>query len=338
MKKNYLLLLLVLALMIAGCSTDNRNLMVEGKVNVITSFYPLYDFTVKIGGDYVNAINLVPAGVEPHDWTPKARDMVNITKSDVFIYNGADFEGWVQDFLDTLDAADGPVVIAASAGVKLIDSAEHEHGDGHDEHDEHADEHDHGHAEEDDEHADEHEHADDHEHGDFDPHVWLSPKQAMLMAAAIRDALVEADPAHADAYHSNYDDLSSRLAELDAELTRIATNSTKKEFVVSHESFGYLARDYGLVQVAVMGLSPDAEPTVRRMQEIKQFVEEHDIQYILFEELVSSKLAETLANSLNIKTMVLNPLEGLTEEQQRAGEDYISIMKSNLTTLEKALK
>src|SRR5690554_4783093 len=95
--KKAIIILFITALTV-GCSGTN-DFTIEGKVNVVTTFYPLYDFTKKIGGEHVNVINLVPVGVEPHDWAPKPKDMVNITKADVFIYNGAGLEGWVDDFL-----------------------------------------------------------------------------------------------------------------------------------------------------------------------------------------------------------------------------------------------
>jgi zinc transport system substrate-binding protein len=330
---------LIIALVSAGCSNTNDTITVEGKVNIVTSFYPLYDFAAKIGGEYINVVNLVPTGVEPHDWTPRAQDIVNIRNADLFIYNGADFEGWVDDVLDNIGKNSNAVIVEAAHGVSLIETS-HDEDHGEDAHleddyagDDHAEENhsEAGHIEDD--HA---EH--DHEHGNFDPHIWLSPKQAKIMAANIKDALIQVDSSNEQSYSANYDHLITQLEELDMELTRIVQQSAKKEIVVSHESFGYIARDYGLTQVGVMGLSPDAEPTVKRMQEIKEFAEKHQVNYILFEELVSSKLAETLANTLKIETMVLSPLEGLTEEQRQAGEDYLSLMQTNLTTLEKVLQ
>jgi len=309
--KNFAQLIVLLVMtssIISGCGTSNFS--VEGKVNVVTSFYPLYDFSQKIGGEFVHVINLVPTGVEPHDWTPKVKDMKNISNADVFVYNGADFEGWVDNFLDGLNKDHSFIVVEASKGANLINTN--------------------------DEADNEHEH--EHEHGNFDPHIWLSPKQAKVMAENIKDAFVSIDPSHAEAYTINYQRLIDSLNELDEKLDKIVEAAPKKEIVVSHEAFGYIARDYGIRQVAVMGLSPEAEPTVQKMREIKIFAEEHQIKYILFEELVSSKLAETLANSLGIDTLVLNPLEGLTEKQQKAGEDYFSLMESNLTTIEKALQ
>ena len=322
---NYIRLLLVallIAVLASGCAYSNDEVLVKGKVNVVTSFYPLYDFAQKIGGEFVHVVNLVPAGVEPHDWTPKAKDMKNIVDADSFIYNGADFEGWVHDFLDSIDPSEGPLITEASKGADFIVIGEAEEGAEHED-------------EVEGDHADE---GDDHGHGSVDPHIWLSPLQAKVMAQNVRDALIQVDAANQSAYESNYAALEERLDALDTKLKTIVANSPRKEIVVSHEAFGYIARDYGITQVGVMGLSPEAEPTPQRMKEIRDFAEKHDIRFILFEELVSSKLAETLAESLGIKTLVLNPLEGLTEAQQNAGDDYFTLMENNLTTIEKALQ
>jgi zinc transport system substrate-binding protein len=309
----------------AGCGNTN-DFTVEGKVNVVTSFYPLYDFAKKIGGEHVNVVNLVPAGVESHDWSPKPKDMSNIAKADVFIYNGAGFEGWIDDFLDSLKKDSKLLVVEATHNVELIETGEH-HEEEHEEE---------GHKEE---HPDEHGHEEDeHGHGDFDPHAWLSPLQAKAMAATIKEHLIEADPEHTEDYEVNYNQLADRLQQLHEHLIQIVAEAVKKEIVVSHEAFGYIARDYNITQVGVMGLSPDSEPTVQRMKEITEFAKEHIIKYILFEELVSPRLAETLANTLNIGTLVLNPLEGLTKEQADADEDYFSIMDKNLTSIKKALQ
>ena len=309
-KKAIIVLLLIIGLV--GCSSADP-VIIEGKVNVLTSFYPLYDFTKKIGGEHVNVVNLVPAGVEPHDWSPKPRDMSNITKADIFIYNGGGFEGWVDDFIGSLDKDSSVLVVEAIHDIDLIHTNEQNKGK-------------------------EHEEKDHHDHGDVDPHAWTSPLQAMVMAKTIQEHLIEADPTHQADYEANYNVLEERLLALHHQLTDIVSRSPRKEIVVSHEAFGYIARDYAITQVGVMGLSPEAEPTVKRMSEIKKFAEEHQIRYILFEELVSPKLAQTLAQSLQIETLVLNPIEGLTEDQVKANEDYFTMMATNLTTIEKALQ
>jgi zinc transport system substrate-binding protein len=310
---------------LAGCgSSSSEKTMVDGKINVVTSFYPLYDFTRKIGGDHVNAINLVPAGVEPHDWSPKSKDMSNMTNAQLFVYQGAGFEGWVHDFLDSLKSDSSVKVVEASKGANLIKASSE---DGHD----------HGHA------------VDGHsepassssskgEEALYDPHLWLSPTNAKIMAQNIKESLIEVDPAHKAEYEQNYEKLAAQLTDLDARFKQELSKTTKKEIAVSHQAFGYLCHDYGLTQMPIMGMSPDSEPTAKDLQQIQAFIKEHNVKYIFFEELVSDKLAKTLAKDAKVDTMVLNPLEGLTEAQLNAGEDYLSVMDSNLKNLLKALQ
>lgn len=293
-------LLAVMAMLIVGCGSSSKATLVEGKVNVVTSFYPLYEFTKEIGGEYVNAINLVPAGVEPHDWSPKSRDIKNMTQAQVFVYQGAGFEGWVKDFLGSLSADSTLKVVEASQGANLIKTAENKE--------------------------------------EFDPHAWLSPLNAVKMANNIKDALISADPAHKEAYERNYASYAAKLNDLDARYKKELGQTSKKEIAVSHQAFAYLCRDYGLTQLAIMGLSPDAEPTAQDLKKMNEYIKEHQLKYIFFEELVSDKLAKTLANDAKVDTMVLNPLEGLTEEQAKAGETYISVMDKNLKNLVIALQ
>jgi zinc transport system substrate-binding protein len=341
------LVVLMAAIVLSGCGSTSEVELQEGKVNVVTTFYPLYDFASQIGGEHVNVINLVPAGVDSHEWSPKSQDMKNMTQAQLFIYNGAGFEGWVDDFFSSLKDENALHLVEASHGIALIENGadadhEEEHADEHEAEEAHADEHADEHEAEE-AHADEHEeeaHAegDGHDHGNVDPHVWLSPLQAKVLATNVRDGLIEVDPAHQADYEQNFKTLMQQLDQLHQKYVEMTSASERREFVVSHQAFGYLARDYDLTQVPVMGLSPDSEPTAQDMKEISQFVREHQIQYILFEELVSPKIAETLAQDLNIETLVFNPVEGLTKEQIKAGETYVSMMERNLTSLEKALQ
>jgi zinc transport system substrate-binding protein len=338
---------------LAGCGASSK--IDDSKVNVYTTFFPLYDFARQIGGDHVNVVNLIPTGVEAHDWAPKSRELSDIRKAQVFVYNGAGFEGWVEDFLHSLENAKSPIVVEATKGLTLIEATHDEaaHADEH-AHEEaaHADEHAHEeaahadeHAHEEAAHADEHAHekaapADEHAHahGKFDPHTWLSPLQAKKMAENIYNALVQADPDHKAEFTKNFADLSAKLEELHQFYKDSLANTKRKEIVVSHEAYAYLCRDYGLTQMPIMGISADAEPTAQDMKEISAFVKEHDVKYILFEELVSDKVAQTLATDLKIETLVFSPVEGLTKEQEKAGETYISLMEKNLTNLVKALQ
>lgn len=307
------LMTLLIVMLAAGCGPQSQGKIVEGKVNVVTTFYPIYEFAKAIGGDDANVINLLPAGVEPHDWTPRSQDIVNTSKAQLFFYNGAGLEGWVPQFLKGLNRSSKVKAYEVSQGIKLIEA------DGEDEHEHHEGE------------------GLRHQHH-VDPHTWVSPKSAMIMAENMKNSYIEVDPAHKDAYNERYLNLKKRLEELDREFTGKLDKMPRKEIVVSHEAFGYLARDYGLTQHAIMGLSPDAEPRSRDLLELSKLVKEKGIHYIFFEELVSDRLAKTLASETGAEVLVLNPVEGLTEDQLKHGDDYFSLMRNNLTNLILALQ
>lgn len=306
-----LLLTAATALLLAGCGKGGDNTQAaDGKLSVVTTFYPLYFMAMEIGGDDAKVTNLIPAGVEPHDWTPKSRDLQEASKAQLFIYNGAGLEGWVDDFLHGVGSGGSLRTVEASDGIQLIrGNPEKEAGD-----------------------------AGGSNPKDVDPHTWVSPKSALKMAANIHDAFVSADPARKADYDRNYEALNGKLQELDKQFTDGLANLPKRDIVVSHQAFGYLCRDYGLNQVAIMGLSPDAEPRAQDLLNIAKFVKQNGIKTIFFEELVSDQLAKTLAEEANVGTDVLNPLEGLTPKEEKAGDDYFSIMERNLQNLEKALQ
>lgn len=298
--------------LLTGCGTQPADTAAgDGRLRVLTSFYPMYDFACKIGGDCIDVINMVPSGTEPHDWEPSTNDLKNLEKADVFIYNGADMEPWADDLL--VSRSDTLRVVEASENVELrTTDGEHEHA---------------------------HEHEDaDHHHGDFDPHVWLDPENAKIEMEAIRDALCAADPENSTVFQSNYEKYAAELDALDVEFREKLASLPNRTIVVAHEAFGYLCDAYGLTQVGIEGLSPDSEPDPGRMAEVIDFVREHSISTIFFEELVSPKVAEAIASETGAQAKMLSPLEGLSDEQAAAGADYFSVMHDNLAALMEALK
>lgn len=174
--------------------------------------------------------------------------------------------------------------------------------------------------------------------GESDPHVWLSPRLAKDEAVKIAAAMVMIDPVNKDYYQQNLANLSQELEALDAEYRQGLANCQLKDFVTSHEAFGYLAKEYGLEQIAITGVSPDSEPSVQKLTEITQLVKSKGVEIIFFESLVNPKLSETVAAEVGAKTMVLNPIEGITSEEQKSGKNYFNLMRTNLTNLRIALK
>lgn len=320
MKKRGILVLAAVAALNMHAFAAEEATDVGEKLKVMASFYPMYDFAEKIGGDYVEVTNMVPAGTEPHDWEPTATDIKNLEEADVFIYNGAGMEHWVEDVLASLENKDLKAV-EASKGLELLAGGEEAEATSEDQ------------TETDSEAATD----DQAEEVSYDPHVWLSPKNAKQEMSNIKDALIEADPDHAEAYEQNYETYATKMDDLDAEYQEKLADTKSKDLIVAHEAFGYLCRDYGLNQVGIEGLSPDSEPDAKRMNEIVTFAKENNVKTIFFEELVSPKVAETIASEVGAKTEVLNPIEGLTDEEISAGEDYFTVMESNLEALSQAL-
>ncbi len=320
MKKFFLRILGVAAaiglLASAGCSSKSQmstNAGDEGKLAVYTSFYTMYDFAKKIGGDKVSVSTLVPPGTEPHDWEPKVKDISRLEKARVFIYNGAEMESWVDKVLGSLKNKD-LIVVEASKDIKLIEGDHHEEEG------------------KDDKKKDDHE-----EHGN-DPHVWLNPMYAKRQMEVIKDALVSADPGNKEYFEKNFEDNSKKLDVLDKEYKETVSKFSKKEIVVAHQAFGYLCEAYGLTQIPIEGLSADAEPTAARMVEIAKFARENKVKVIFFEELVSPKVAQAIAKEVGAETDMLNPIEGITDEDVKAGKEYFSVMRDNLEALRKALQ
>ncbi|MFJ2043275.1 metal ABC transporter substrate-binding protein [Paenibacillus taichungensis] len=353
-KKSALALLFSLTLIVAGCgqnqsasdsSTSSANTPApaeteEAKLNVEVSFYPMYEFTKNVAGDLANVHTLVPAGMEPHDWEPTPQDIASIEKADVLVYNGAGMESWIDQVTGSLSNAK-LIQVEASHGIDLLEGSEeeehdHEHADTTDTHD-HADEatteeHDHDHDAE----AEEG-HTHDHDHGGLDPHVWLSPALAVKEVRNIEAGLAQAAPEHAEQFKQNADAYVAKLEALDQDFKAAVADSKRKDFITQHAAFGYLAKEYGLQQVPIAGLSPEQEPSAAQMASVIDFAKEHQVKTIFFETLVSSKVSETIANEVGAKTAVLNPIEGLTEEEIATGMDYIGVMRQNLEELKLAL-
>jgi zinc transport system substrate-binding protein len=296
-------LMLMLGLM--GCRSGGPNFDGSGdKLIVCTSFYPMYDFARKVGGDRIELHNLVPAGTEPHDWEPTASDMTLLAKADVFVYNGAGMEHWVDKVLSALNN-DALVVVEASKGIDLLS----------------------GRSE-----------GDNLRVPQYDPHVWLNPMYAKREMEQIRDGFIQVDPAHRADYEANCAKYGVEFNALDQEFRDGLTPLANKDIIVAHQAFGYLCAAYGLNQVAIEGLSADSEPDPARMAEIIAFARERQARTIFFEELVNPKVAQTIADAIGAQTAVLNPLEGLNEEQTADGEDYFSVMRQNLQALLMALQ
>ena len=173
--------------------------------------------------------------------------------------------------------------------------------------------------------------------GKQDPHVWVSPKKAVVEVQRITEVLCEVDTKHTDDYKANSRAYIAKLEQLDKKLAAVAQKAPRKVFVTAHAAFGHLAADYGLRQLSVAGISAEAEPTPGDLQRLIATVKREKVRYVFFETLTDPKIAKLVAQETGAQTAVLDPLEGLDEEGRKQGLDYLKIMEQNIANLEKAL-
>jgi zinc transport system substrate-binding protein len=307
---------------LAGCSAQGSGGSAgqSDGVTVLASFYPLQYVAQQIGGDLVTVDNLTPPAAEPHDLELSPAQVREIGTADLVVY----LSGFQNAVDEGVEARAPEHVVDAAGPAGLVEHAEEEHAE------EHA-------GETAEEHAEHAEEGDGHDHGATDPHFWLDPSRLAAVGQAVADELAAVDPEHADEYAAGAQRLGQQLDELDQEFADGLAACQGATLVTSHAAFGYLADRYSLEQVGISELDPEVEPSPARLREIGDIVEERGITTLFSETLVSPKVTETLADDLGVRTAVLDPLEGLSEEATAAGDDYVSVMRANLAELEEGL-
>ncbi|MFE4380917.1 metal ABC transporter substrate-binding protein [Streptomyces cyaneofuscatus] len=318
---------------LSACSTSDAADGGNGdKLKVTASFYPMQFLAERIGGEHVAVTSLTKPGVEPHDLELTPRQIGSISESDYVLY----LKG-IQPAVDDAIQQSGVKNTVDAATLTTLENHGAEvsgHDHGHEGEEEHADEH--GHEGE--EAHEEHSEGDGHNHGEeggADPHIWLDPVKYAEVAKGVGKSLEKADPDHAADYKKNTEALVGELDKLNTAYEAGLKNTATKTFITTHSAFGYLAERYGLTQQGIAGIDPEAEPTPARIQELHTIAEKEKATTVFFETLASDRTAKTLAKDTGLKTGVLDPLEGITKKSQ--GADYIEVMESNLTALQKAL-
>lgn len=299
----------MISLGFAGCSNikavDKSTLgkeQIESKITVAVSFNPLKEFVEAVGGDKVQIKVIVPEGTEPHDFEPKPRDMENISKAKLFIYNGLGMEGWVDKTLKAIDNKNLEVV-DASKGGNLIGSNSGK------------------------------ENEKEEKHGEYDPHIWLSLKEAKNEAKNIKDALVKVDYSNKEFYEKNYAVFEDKLDELYNEYKTKFDSIANKNFVTGHAAFAYLCRDFGLKQSSVESVFAEGEPTPQKLKQLVDYSKANNIKVIFMEELASPEVSKTIASEVGAKVEKI-----YTIESKEDNKDYIQSMRDNLDKIYRSLK
>lgn len=296
---------ITLCLMVAS-----PNKVAADRLTVVASVFPLFDFAQEVAGPDADVRLLLPPGVDPHSWEPKPSDIVEVSRADIFLYTGEEMEPWAASIVNAVKGKDIVIVqVMNSPGFESEDITHTEAGVS-------------GAGE---------------DHGE-DPHFWLDPSLSERAAWMVGKTLSKNDPENSDSYTTRTLDYAGKLKELDRIFEEGLSNCKSRKLVTGgHAAFGHLARRYGLEQVSVYGLSPDAEPSPRHLAGIVSAVKDNKVRTVFSEELMNPRMAEVLSQETGAKVMTLNPGANLIADQWRRGVTFLDIMKQNLENLREGL-
>ena len=313
-----LLLTLLLLLGTAACAAPGGD---NGKLKVVTTIFPVYDWVSNTVGDDadVEVTMLLDNGVDLHSYQPTAKDIVTISSCDLFIYVGGESDKWVDDVLKT--ATNKDMVVLDLLDILGEAAREEETKEGMQ-------------AEEEEE---------EEEEAELDEHVWLSLRNAEVLCRAIADALGRCDKEHASLFSGNADGYIAKLDELDLAYTAAVAAAPVKTLVFADRfPFRYLVEDYGLdYYAAFKGCSTESQASFNTMIFLANKIDELGLNTIMQTESGNNKIAETVRENTRSKNQTirtLDSLQSITKEKVQSGASYYSIMQSNLDVLKEALK
>lgn len=296
MKKYWKYGALSLALLLSACGHETPP--PSGKIPVVASFGAMEILTKEIGGDLVQIDSMVPAGMEPHDFEPRTKDLLKIKNARLFVYNGMGMEHWADKVLSSA-SHDNLIIVEASKGIQPIPIVSEE------------------------------ERA---EHGNYDPHTWLGLSEAKEEAKAIRDGLISASPDNRETFEKNYTRFSTEIDEIRNKARKSIAVARRKELVTGHAAFAYLARDLSLNQESVEDAFATGEPPARKLIELMEYCKARKVKTIFTEEMMDPALARTLAEEAGARIETLDTMETADHEK------YADVMRENVRKIVEAVK
>lgn len=275
---------------------------------VAASTFPLSEIARTVAAQTVEVHPVIPPGMDPHLYTPSPREAAALSESSLFIYNGAGFETWAEPLTHTLSS--GTLLLDMSRHVRMIEGGAH---------DAHAGE---THAHE----------------GTLDPHYWLDIDNMIRMTRTVETALGERFPEHADTYRANASAYVTELERLKGEYARGLAECKNRVLVSNHDAFGYLAHANRFEHVSVIGLSSDEQPSAANIARIIELVRSRGITTVFFEEMIDDNVARTISRETGAEVVALHPLENISADEMKSSQTYLSIMRSNLAKLKRAME
>jgi len=295
----------MLLLLCTSCEKKRDEAVQPGRLRIVTTLFPLYDFTRNIAGDKAQVSLLLPPGMESHSFEPKPDDIIRINKADLFVFTNRYMEPWAADIIAGLDNR-RTLVVDASRGARLLEAGRSDgHGD------------------------------EGHHHGEgMDPHLWLDFANAQIMVDNILSGLVAKDPSNRGFYTANAAAYKAKLADLDQRFRKGLSSCEKRVFLHGgHFAFGYLANRYGLRYESAYAVTADAEPSPAKIAKLIRDIRANGLRYIYTEELVEPRVADTIARETGAKVLRLNGAHNVGRDDLAAGATFLSLMEQNLNNL-----
>ena len=286
----------------------------SGKIEIVATLFPQYDFARQIGGDKVNVSLLLPPGTETHTYEPTPQDIIAISNANLFIYTGKYMEPWSERIISGIDS--NTRVLDASKNINLIKS------------------------EDDDDHDEEEHHEEEHHHHEYDPHIWLDPQNAIVMVNNITDEICAIDKENESYYRKNAKKLIAEIQKLDTDIEEAIKQSGKNKIAFGGTfAYAYFVNHYNLEYVtAYDSCGESAEPSVAKVKEVIDYMKKNNIKVVFYQEASSGKIADSIAAETGAKKLVLHTIHNATQIEIENGETYISLMRKNLANLKQALE
>jgi zinc transport system substrate-binding protein len=317
--KKIMLCLLVMLSFLGACQQIEDEGESDGKLKVVATIFPIYDFALNVGGDRVKVSMLLPPATDAHNYELKPEDIVKVSKADIFLFTNFEMEQWAYKIIQAAGEKTNVLPVETGSGAFLLplsyeDGRHAHHGNnGHDEHTEHA--------------------------SKFDPHIWLDLDNAQKMVDNIARAFIKKDSRSSDYYLKNAQEYKLKLIALDKRY-RNELNKCKTKTIVhaGHWAFAYLAKQYNFIYVAASNVTADAEPTPQKMVSLIEQVKAENIRYIYYEDLVAPRLAQTIARETGTELLKLSNGHDISKEDMKSGLSFILLIENNLNTLKKGMQ
>lgn len=312
--KKLLISLTILIIIVIGIITifnkqNQKTFNDNGKLNIVTSIYPIYDFAKQIAGDKANVTMLLSPGVEVHDFEPTPQDIIYIQKSNLFLYTGKELEPWASTLISGIDNQEN--IKNITTGINLLENEE-----------------------------DDHEQSSHQEHEKYDTHIWLDPQKSIQIVENIKNELCQKDQANSDYYQKNAEEYISKLNKLDTDIEQLVANSKRKEIAFGGPfSYAYFIKRYNLKYISAYdSCGENGEPSIEKISQTIKQINDKKIPVIFYKELSSGQIANTISNETGAEKLEFHSIHSITQKELENGENYISLMYKNLANLKKALQ